>query len=136
MRPKKRILLIDSNSERAGALRFMLGCRSYNVFSAATADEACSLLDKAAPIDTVLVQGDFIDLVTLLYDLHALAPHVPQMVIAGRDQAGICADITLRRPTTEELLDRLCFACARKRGPRKKLPAAAGTDEAAQREIA
>jgi DNA-binding response OmpR family regulator len=125
VRPKKRILYVDLDELRASRLRYTLMIQGYNVFSAETAAEASYLLQQASPIDAMLIQGNFNNLAALLFDLHAQAPFVPQTVVAAKEQTGIIADLILRQPTVEEMLERLRFACARKRGPRRKQPMSA-----------
>lgn len=134
MRPKRRILLIDSNVDRQGVWRFLFKTHAYAVFSATTAAEA---LDLAAHMDRdpdVIVAaypfgnprvGDP-GLTTILGQVRAIAPYAPSIVLAHRSDAALAevvADAILTKSVSiAEFLERVKVVCTRRHGPRKGTP--------------
>lgn len=138
MRPKRQILLIDSNEMRLSTRSYMLQVRGFNVHAAATAEEA-----------TVIVDNFSLDLVigcwplpggnpALLDALRGRYPGgVPTMLLAEQLTTGpesAFADAILLKPVSAaEIVDRAKTLCARKRGPKKFQPVSVGADLAMRR---
>ena len=127
MRPKTRILLIDTNEDRQSVRRFQFDLWRFAVESASSAAEA---RDLAAQGSHGLIVAAYpvvgIDLGCLLDELHRIAPYTPSMVLADKGNEALMAlhaDAVLTRPTSPaEILERAKVMSARKRGPRKGTP--------------
>jgi CheY-like chemotaxis protein len=101
VRPKKRILLIDSNEANASTLRFVLETYGF-VAVVATNNDDISEISPDQHFDLVIgcwpMEGN--DLGTLLARLRAFNPKMSSLLIAAHaDQApeSITADIVLTR---------------------------------------
>jgi two-component system, OmpR family, response regulator CpxR len=116
MRPRKRILLIDHDEHRLGVLRFVLKQHQYAVLSAATPQEA----EEFERIDLVIAAWPCN--ATTVGDL-AHRHFVPSIVL-GYGVTGAMFDLSIDifmpnqfcNPT--DILERVRFGVARKRGPR------------------
>jgi two-component system response regulator CpxR len=122
VRPKKVILLIDSNEVTQSTTRFFLETRGYRVLSADTPEEGALLTDRVeAILMRVRTHSSIINSQSL-----ALKDAFPEarllLVSARRDRSDeeMQADGFLwdQAPLTE-WLDYIRLFCARKRGPKK-----------------
>ncbi len=127
MRPKKVILLVDPNEERAGLNRFVLANSGFNVFTASSVDHA-----KAGIIPDVFVGFEPID-ETHLADLARKSLRPCLFVAKDEQSAKRAADRTLIEHSiaTMDLLDTVKILTVRKRGPMKgqKRKPVAGVDD-------
>ena len=125
MRPRKRILLIDSNELRQSTRRYMLTIRGFAVHAAASAEEARELASDHNP-DLVIACWPMAgtDLGRLLDQLHDQHPCLRSMLLAEHLTAapkGIHADACMYKGSCSpaEIVDRAKVLCARKHGPKK-----------------
>jgi len=123
MRPKRKILLIDSNEVRQSIIRFALVQLSFEVFSYANVKAAKQRLSKPDLVDAVLAywpveEGKLSD--------SAHKARVPSLLVIEGDAVGVecLCDSTLRKPSNAMVFDALRTMCAKRRGPRpvKKPP--------------
>lgn len=151
MRPKRRILLMDANADRAGVRRLMLQTNGYYVISAETADQAIELAAAAYPdVSLIALSGEDQGVERLIYRLHRVTGR-PVFVISQEKRSwqaeqaewprtGCFADgIFYANTPAAEQLERIRVICAHKRGPKpglRKPPVSVGVDEAAARRIA
>ncbi len=117
MRPKKVILLVDSDEDRQSITRFMLTVNGFAVLSYKTADSA-----RQCERSFEVVLGYW---PTDAGTLENLAHKVDgKFVLVAPTLTGVPNDvfadaILVRGETTPEwILERLKYACARKRGPK------------------
>ena len=144
MRPKKQILLVSANEDRAGVLKYMLETNGYAVTAVGSAAEAlaalaawpcwrlCELLlcelplDGAAQLFSRARQHDgHMQRLALAYRLR----EVPEDLDVDRILHGVST-------TQAELLECVKLLTARKRGPRKGYKMPPATAEPAAAEIA
>jgi two-component system, OmpR family, response regulator CpxR len=126
MRPKKQILLVDTDPDRLSCAVFMLETNGYKVFSAENYESALGLFLDEINIDLVLLGYDDEQSFApgLAHRLKCTRSYVPILVLGQREVFGASAiqsDTFLERAktTTAELLERIKIMSARKRGPRK-----------------
>lgn len=132
MRRRKTILCVDSNEQVLSVRKFMLETRGYRVLAMRNAAAALDHLEGALPgsvdlllSDLVLAGMDGNELVRRAKQLH---PGLPTMLVSGMvssyDRA-CAADVFLPKgaSTAAEMLDRIRLLVARKRGPKKQVPA-------------
>lgn len=136
MRPKKVILCVDSNEQALSVRTFLLETRGYRVLTATNAAEALAALEQAAPgtgpgtldllvTDLLLTGMDGNELVQRAKHMH---PALPALILSNTvtslDRA-LAADAFLPKGANSpiELLDKIRVLVARKRGPKKHLPA-------------
>jgi len=124
VRPKKRILLIDSNENRQSMRRFVFETRGLAVFSASTPDEARDLSRDAHP-DVVIAVWPFTggDLAQLVDQVREEAPFAPSLLIVENlsvPPTSIVADATMCKGafSMADVVERIKVLAARKRGPR------------------
>lgn len=126
MRPRKRILLIDSNEVRLSVRRYLLETQGFKVSAATAADEARDLAETTDPELIVCawpLAGSSAGL--LLNQLHEAHPFVRIMLLAETLQSVpddvYAADAVLLKGdcTPFNVLERARLLSARKRGPRK-----------------
>jgi DNA-binding response OmpR family regulator len=120
MRPKKRILLIGGDENRAGTTRFMLVTQGFAVTAANDTADALAYLAIEA-WDLVLCDLPLPGLKDICDAVHATCPHVPVLIVGEREPVSseTFASIQERALGAAELVDRIKVLCARKRGPRK-----------------
>ncbi|MGO8759328.1 MAG: hypothetical protein ACLQG3_14510 [Terracidiphilus sp.] len=128
MRPKKKILLVDSSEARRSVRAYALRLHNLTVRCAGTSDEAVRLVEEL-PLDLAIVcwpitkdgRGAWLD------DLHRRFPHFRSMVLA-EDSAklpdGIMTDALLLGPecSTFNVVERVKVLSAHRRGPKRSLP--------------
>ncbi len=132
MRPKKTILCVDDNEQVLSVRTFLLETRGYRVVATGSPREALDHIANSVPgtidlllCDLVMPVMDGNELVRRAKEMH---PTLPAMIVSGTitayDRAG-CADVFLPKGagSPAELLERIRILVARKRGPRKALPA-------------
>jgi CheY-like chemotaxis protein len=132
MRPKKTILCVDDNEQILSVRTFLLETRGYRVLAALTAQRAIELLEQSLPgaidlilCDLLMPQMDGNELVRRAKQIH---PGLPAMIVSGTvnafDRAG-CADVFLPKGACSpaEIIERIRVLVARKRGPKKAVPA-------------
>ena len=107
MRPKKVILCVDDNEQTLSVRTFLLETRGYRVINASTSQQALEILERTVPGTLDLLIADL-----LLPGMagNALVRRAKQMLPKG---AG----------TAAELLEKIRVLVARKRGPKKQVPA-------------
>src|ERR1700722_759364 len=132
MRPKKTILCVDDNEQVLSVRTFLLETRGYRVVTATTAQEALEVLERSLPgtldlifCDLLMPQMDGNELVRRAKQLH---PGLPAMIVSGTVNAfdrALHADVFLPKgPSSRaEMIERIRVLVARKRGPKKALPA-------------
>lgn len=107
MRPRKKILYVDSDEESMSMRKFMLETTAkYWVIPVNTSASAVAVLGQADPyvIDLLLLAKTDHDLILLVAQLH---PTVPVLVADG---------------TSAEIKESVRIAVMRKRGPKKHYP--------------
>lgn len=129
MRPKKVLLCVDDDEQQLSVLKFLLETNGYRVLTATSGLQAIPLF-KGRHVDLVLIDhlmpnmfGD-----ELVLNLKKIAAHVPMVLLGDRKKIGSVihgADALLDKGTcsSQELLERVRIMSARKRGPRKQMPA-------------
>lgn len=125
MRPKKRILLIDTDEERMGARRFLLNTHGYAALGATTIAEAMEHLNGTW-FDLILAAWPLKDYALTDLLLRTIdAPKgegLPVILIAkSPKEVRVAANVILPGlvTTQAELLACVKLMSARKRGPRK-----------------
>jgi CheY-like chemotaxis protein len=132
MRPKKVILCVDDNETILSVRTFLLETRGYRVLSAHTSAQALEILERTIPgtldlliADLLLPGMDGNELVRRAKQMH---PMLPTLIVSGTvanyDRA-LAADAFLPKGagSPAELLERIRVLVARKRGPKKHVPA-------------
>jgi CheY-like chemotaxis protein len=132
MRPKKVILCVDDNEQALSVRTFLLETRGYRVVTATSSRQALEILQQTVPgtldlliADLLLPGMDGNELVRHAKQMH---PMLPALIISGSVTAydrAIAADAFLPKGagTAAELLEKIRVLVARKRGPKKHLPA-------------
>ena len=123
MRPKKKILLIDSDETRCSVRSFVLSNRGFAVYPVANVGDARRTAALANP-DLAVLCWPFDGAAALLSELHTRCPQMPSMVIAEQlteAPVNVFAGAVLLKGgcSQSEIYDRAKVMCARKRGPRK-----------------
>ena len=124
MRPKKKILLVDSSDFDLSLYAYLLNNAGYKIFKAKKMDEAVEQFTACEMDMVVTTQSETLDSEAVIRKLKAIASHVP-MVIMGDVQKMIgkvhSADALLNKRgiSSAEFLERVKIMSARKRGPRK-----------------
>jgi CheY-like chemotaxis protein len=140
MRPKKRILLIDSVEYRAGVLLFQLETNGFAVKSASSAEDALTIASAWSP-ELILAQYPLpqIDVAALFSDLRSISPFTNLAILSNAKDPLLDtkADAHIRAGAPMwEMLDKIKAMTMRKRGPRegshhqRKAFAAAGPENA------
>jgi two-component system response regulator CpxR len=132
MRPKKVILCVDDNEQILSVRTFLLETRGYRVLTAPNSSEALEILGRIVPgtldlliADLLLPGMDGNELVRRAKQMH---PALPTLIVSGTvnsyDRA-LAADAFLPKGAASpaELLERIRVLVARKRGPKKHVPA-------------
>ena len=132
MRPKKVILCVDDNEQTLSVRTFLLETRGYRVISTTNSQQALEIVERTAPgaldlliADLLLPGMDGNELVRRAKQIH---PSLPALIVSGtvaaQDRA-LAADAFLPKGagTAVELLERIRVLVARKRGPKKHVPA-------------
>ncbi len=132
MRPKKVILCVDNNEQTLSVRTFLLETRGYRVIAKTSSQQALEVLERTAQgaldlliADLLLPGMDGNELVRRAKQIH---PSLPALIVSGtvaaQDRA-LAADAFLPKGagTAVELLERIRVLVARKRGPKKHVPA-------------
>jgi CheY-like chemotaxis protein len=134
MRPRKTILCVEDNEQVLSVRKFLLETRGYRVLAVTTPAEALEHLQNAMPgaidlllADLLLPLMDGNELVRRAKQLH---PTLPTLLVSGtvvNFERAAAADAFLPKGgcTPAEMLDRIRILVARKRGPKKHMPAPA-----------
>src|SRR6202000_1565852 len=132
MRPKKTILCVDDNEQVLSVRTFLLETRGYRIIAANTAQEALEVLERSLPgpldlirCDLLMPQMDGNELVRRAKQLHQ---GLPAMIVSGTVNAfdrALHADVFLPKGASSpaEMIERIRVLVARKRGPKKAVPA-------------
>jgi DNA-binding response OmpR family regulator len=122
-------MLIDSDQDRLGVRRFQMETWGFAVNSASTAADARDLGAVCEP-DLIVGVWKFTggDLVALLKDLKSQWPHIPSLLVAEQlaamPEVAIADTVLIKNQCQPEAMrERLKIMSARKRGPRKAIPA-------------
>jgi CheY-like chemotaxis protein len=122
MRPKKKILLIDSDETRCSIRSFVLSNRGFLVFPVANAGDALRAAVIVYP-DLAVLRWPFEGASALLDELHKRCPLMRSMVIGEEltEAPTVFADvILLEGQCSQEKINELAkVLCARRHGPRK-----------------
>lgn len=125
MRPRKKILCVDSDEQDLSVLSFTLHVNGYNPIPATNLDEAVACFVRW-PIDLCLVSYRLTgtDGASVIERLKRINRHVPMLLLAEpREVEGRLnladAAVSKRHCTASDLLERIRIMIARKRGPRK-----------------
>lgn len=135
MRPKKKILLVDSDPETLSIRSFMLCTRGYAVTSTdGPAAAAKAILAQAFDMVVVALDRGDADSRRLVSLLKNSAPHTPVILTSQTVSAGFPhqAEAFLGKDccSPAELWERIRILIQRKRGPRKQVKAAILIQEA------
>jgi two-component system response regulator CpxR len=129
MRPKKSILCVDGNEQSLSVRKFLLETRGYRVYTAISGQEAITLF-TSTQIDLVLTRLELpqMDGNALIGNLKEISPDVPMILTSDTVRPGERAhraDAFLAKGscTPAEMIERIRVMSARKRGPRKAMPA-------------
>jgi CheY-like chemotaxis protein len=132
MRPKKVILCVDDNEQILSVRTFLLETKGYRVLTAPTSADALEILERTAPGTLDLLIADLLmpvmdgnELVRRAKQLH---PTLPALIVSGTVasyERALAADAFLPKGASSpaELLERIRVLVARKRGPKKQMPA-------------
>ncbi len=133
MRPKKTILCVDDNEQTLSVRKFLLETRGYRVLTAQNPHDALDILESAGPAGGIdLIISDLLmpqmDGNELIRRAKEIAPSLPTMLVSGSVKSferGVTADAFLPKGACApvELLERIRLLVARKRGPKKAMPA-------------
>jgi CheY-like chemotaxis protein len=135
MRPKKVILCVDDNEQILSVRTFLLETRGYRVLGVRTAAEALEILERTTLgtidlliADLLLAGSDGNELVRKAKQMH---PTLPALIVSGTVSSyerALAADAFLPKGACSpaELLERIRVLVARKRGPKKHVPAPTG----------
>jgi DNA-binding response OmpR family regulator len=124
MRPRKIILIIDTDPLPLSLLRLPLEVAGYRVLAAETKTGAINLF-STAPVDLVICDAtrSLKDASETVLRLKQIARHIPMILLGWKNQLDQPhgADALLVKSSTpmSELLERVKVMSARKRGPRK-----------------
>jgi two-component system, OmpR family, response regulator CpxR len=128
MRPKKCILLIDSDEDRISLRRFLFETHGFSVLSAENARDAQRHFYPGV-IDLVVCAYPSvgIDMERLLNLFKASRSWVPAVALVKDGEkvpVALLADASICLPScsTADLIERIKIISARKRGPKKQLP--------------
>ena len=125
MRPKKRILIVDSNEQSLSVRKFLLETRGYHVLDCTTSRDA---LATAAAGDLDLMISNLampeVDGAELVRRAKKFCPQAPAIIFSTRLRfydkdmpAEVFLPMGMDSPT--ELLERIRVLLIRKRGPKK-----------------
>jgi DNA-binding response OmpR family regulator len=131
MRPKKKVVLVDSDEQRLSERAFVLRTHKYDVMACKSAQEAIALIASMPnwTLDAFIaelflpdVNGN--ELCRLVKRSH---PSIPTLLLCTKhkgDVHGLYADRFISKDayTSSALLDRVRVMVAHKRGPKKKYP--------------
>src|SRR6201995_3965655 len=132
MRPKKTSLCVDDNEQVLSVRTFLLETRGYRVVCAQNAHEALDFVRSSTLgsidlllCDLIMPQMDGNELVRRAKQLH---PGLPAMIVSGTVNAfdrALHADVFLPKGASSpaEMIERIRVLVARKRGPKKAIPA-------------
>ena len=132
MRPKKVILCVDDNETALSLRTFLLETRGYRVINVTASYEALEILERTPPGGIDLLIADLLlpgmDGNELVRRAKALNPGLPALIVSGTvasHERALAADAFLPKgaSTPAELLEKVRVLVARKRGPRKQMPA-------------
>ena len=127
MRPKKKILCVDSEEKDLSVLSFLLVTHQYKVLGATCSQDAMNIF-SSAQVDLVIANvgmshGDGGG-VKLVEKMKRMSPHIPIILLdnTGASVPLNMADAMVARKNCSpfELLERIKVMSARKRGPRPK----------------
>ena len=134
MRPRKVILCVEANEQVLSVRKFMLETRGYRVLAATTAREALEHLEAAMAGSIDLLLSDVLlsgmDGNELVRRAKQFQPALPTLLVSNtvtNFDRGSAADVFLPKgaSTSAEILERIRLLVARKRGPKKPMPAPA-----------
>ena len=122
MRPRKKVLVVSANEERASVLRFTLDVWGFAVTCAPSPAEAFELL-QAKQYEVLLCELPLTGIERLLDRGYEFDREMRSMVLAGMVRKvpdGLNADavIQMKDFSPAYLLERMKILAARKRGPR------------------
>ena len=125
MRPKKKILIVDANEQRAGVLKFALETNHFDARVCSTAAEAVEQAETWCAELAILgwPQRD-LDVRRVLHGVAMRFPlgNVRTLVVADSLEPAmpdLRAHRTMCAPTMDAVLEACRYLTARKRGPRK-----------------
>lgn len=125
MRPKKKILLIDSKEARRSVRAYTLTIKGFAVCCASNVPEAQSMAQDMLP-DLAIVSWPVIkgDDGRWIEDMRRRTPQMRSMVLAEAEEqppTDLVADAVLSNAdcTMLEIFDRAKVLCIRRRGPKK-----------------
>ncbi len=134
MRPRKTILCVEGNEQVLSIRKFMLETRGYRVLGFPNPHAALEHLQRAMPGSIDLLLADVVlpamEGNELVRRAKALHPGLPALLVSGMVSSferATAADAFLPKGacTPTEMLDRIRILVARKRGPKKHVPALA-----------
>jgi hypothetical protein len=123
MRPRKRILLLDSNAERAALTRYMLHINFYKIYTAHSPEEAAAL--KVSYVDLVLGYWPLgvgaLDRLKKQFGAQStmiVAPRSSHRPLDAVADAVLAGGVTGEGCTAAIILERVQILTCRKRGPK------------------
>lgn len=126
MMPRKVILYLHKDEAELSLLACILDVNGYRTLKACNLTGASASAASQA-INLIIVHEKIVDAEKVCKSLKSKIPSVPILYLAGKrgsEECPLWADATLVIETrTAELLQKIKFLCARKRGPRPKLGA-------------
>lgn len=124
MRPKKRILCVDSNEQDLSILTFMLETNGFRAIKATCVSEAINVLMRT-PVELMIVSTAvrIDDAIATVKILKGICPFTPLILLCNRGDLGDkfhVADMAITRTCSSlELLERIKIITVRKPGPKK-----------------
>ena len=130
MRPRKVILILDSNEQQLSVLACILYVNGYRVLKASTEQEAITTFSAAPLRDLVVIdEGDGPKFPgrTAARKIKAIRQWVPMLILVNPScepglHPELDAFLARRSLSSFELLEMVKLMSARKRGPRKGTP--------------
>ena len=115
MRPRKKILLIDADETRRGILAYALDINRFAVRQCGSVKMGAAEI-RQNEFDLILGQWP---LPADLYSRLCLKSTCAVLTVVGNGDQTCAENGQIMSPTTEDLLDRIAFLAAGKRGPKK-----------------
>jgi DNA-binding response OmpR family regulator len=139
MRPKKKVLLVDTDENRLSILCFVLKVHRYAVHGVSNSASAMvEIVDWDPELVIVSTPLPSVNLRKLFADFTKISPAMSTLLLSDKSlllDQGYAQATLLSTVRPAELLERVKMLAARKRGPRK-FPVQSVTPEAAVRRIA
>lgn len=113
MRPRKILLIVDANADRASVLSYTLDIKGYRCLTANGVEDAVTAF-RNCDVSLVLSHDDLV-----IEKLKHIKRYVPMILFGTETKTIPDAMIDPKRVTTAELMEYIKVMAQRKRGPKK-----------------